>query len=166
MSIAHAQSGEPIDVRGEVVVQCLEGEVAVTASAKTRNLHAGELLYLPAGEPHSVEGVEDSSLLLSIMRPRKESEREASFDRDPEPKVSEENETMHARGVVLSVTQAIFFVTSLALLFVAAAGNIFAGVLVVGAVLVIVGCLHYWVWGRWMSPPIAKPRAPSPSSRR
>ncbi|HWG47903.1 MAG TPA: hypothetical protein VN688_34390 [Gemmataceae bacterium] len=152
MSIAHAPSGEPIDVGGEIVVQCLEGQVAITDSAQTQKLHAGELLYLPAGEPHSVKGVEPTSLLLSIQA--------------PEPNVSKENETIHARGMLLSVMQAVVLVAALALLFIAVAGNIFAGVLVVGAALVLVGCLHYWVWGRWMSPPIAQPRAHSPASHR
>lgn len=148
MSITHAPSGETLDVRGEIVVQCLEGEVAITDSAQTQNLHAGELLYLPAGEPHSVKGVENASLLLSIQ--------------DPEPNVSEENETIYARGAVLSVTQAVFLVISLALLFVAVASNIFAGLLVVSAVLGIVGCLHYWVWGRWMSPALLHPGRKEP----
>ncbi|HEY7152389.1 MAG TPA: cupin domain-containing protein [Gemmataceae bacterium] len=142
----------PHQARGEIVVQCLEGQVAITASARTQNLHAGELLYLPAGEPHSVKGVEPASLLLSIQ--------------NPGPNGSEENETIYARGSLLSVMQALVLVISLALLFIAVASNIFAGVLVIGVVLVIFGCLHYWLWGRWMSPPIAQPRAPSPASHR
>lgn len=177
MSILHAQSGETIDVRplgsalptarteallqskdvklirlivpsdkeipthearGETVVQCLEGEVAITASAKTQNLHAGELLYLPAGESPSVKGVEPASLLLSIQ--------------DADPNGSEDSEMIHARGVFLSVMQAAAWLISLGLLLVVAAGNVFAGALVIGVALVIFGCLHYWLWGRWMSP--------------
>src|SRR6185312_2903930 len=118
MSIAHAPSGEPIDVGGEIVVQCLEGQVAITDSAQTQKL--------PAGEPHSVEGVEPASILLPIQA--------------PEPNVSKENETIHARGMLLYVMQTVVLVAALALLFIAVAGNIFAGVLVVGAALVIVGC--------------------------
>jgi mannose-6-phosphate isomerase-like protein (cupin superfamily) len=163
MSLAHAQSVETIDVRplggtateipshqaeGEIVVECLEGQVAITASAKTQNLHAGELLYLHAGEPHSVKGVEPASLLLSIQ--------------DPEPNRSEENETIHARGALLSVMQAAVLVIALALLFVVAAGNIFAGGLIVSAALVIFGCLHYWLWGRWMSPALPHPGRKEP----
>lgn len=157
MSVVHERSGETVDVRGEIVVQCLEGQVAITDSARTQNLHAGELLYLPAGEPHSVEGVEDASLLLSIQLPHKASEAEVSSVQDRGPTVSVENETIYARGAVLSVTQAAFLVICLALLFVAVAGNIFVGVLVVGAVLAIFGCLHYWVWGRWMSSALPHP---------
>ncbi len=167
MSLAHAPSVEPLNVRSsetadmeilphkagsEIIVECLEGQVAITASTKTQNLHAGELLYLPAGESPSVKGVEPVSLLLSIQ--------------DAEPKGSEDNETIHARGVFLSVMQAAVLVIALALLFVVAAGNVFAGGLVVAVILALFGCLHYWVWGRWMSPPIAQPRAPSPPAHR
>ena len=56
--------------KGEIVVYCLEGRVAYTAFGKTHNLEAGKLLYLPTGEPHSVKGVEDASLLLTILLPK------------------------------------------------------------------------------------------------
>ena len=56
--------------KGEIVVQCLEGRVAFTAFGKTQQLEAGTLLYLPTGEPHTVKGVEDASLLLTILLPR------------------------------------------------------------------------------------------------
>ena len=56
--------------KGEIVVQCLEGKVAFTAFGKTQNLEAGKLLYLPTGEPHTVKGVEDASLLLTVLLPK------------------------------------------------------------------------------------------------
>jgi quercetin dioxygenase-like cupin family protein len=55
--------------KGEIVVQCLEGRVAFTAFGKTQDLEAGKLLYLPGGEPHSVRGIQNASLLLSILLP-------------------------------------------------------------------------------------------------
>lgn len=55
--------------KGELVVQCLEGKVAFTACGKTHDLEAGQLLYLPAGEPHSLRGIEDGSLLLTVLLP-------------------------------------------------------------------------------------------------
>jgi quercetin dioxygenase-like cupin family protein len=55
--------------KGEIVVYCLEGKVAYTAFGKTHHLEAGRLLYLPTGEPHSVQGVEDASLLLTVLLP-------------------------------------------------------------------------------------------------
>jgi quercetin dioxygenase-like cupin family protein len=56
--------------KGEIVVHCLEGCVNFTAFGKTQILEAGQLLYLPTGEPHSVEGIENASLLLTILLPR------------------------------------------------------------------------------------------------
>jgi nucleotide-binding universal stress UspA family protein/quercetin dioxygenase-like cupin family protein len=56
--------------RGMLVVHCLEGRVTLRAWGKARDLRAGELLYLPAGEPHSVMGVEDASLLLTAVLPK------------------------------------------------------------------------------------------------
>src|SRR5215469_1316138 len=66
-------AGKEIDehkAKGEIVVHCLEGRVAFTASGKTQNLEAGHLLYLPTGEPHSVQGIENASLLLTILLPK------------------------------------------------------------------------------------------------
>ncbi|QDU23485.1 cupin domain-containing protein [Urbifossiella limnaea] len=53
--------------KGDLVVHCLEGRVAFTAGGVTHDLGAGHLLCLPAGEPHSVRGVEDGSLLLTVV---------------------------------------------------------------------------------------------------
>ena len=56
--------------KGEIIVQCLEGRVAFTALGKTQTLEVGKLLYLPTGEPHSVKGVENASLLLTVLLPK------------------------------------------------------------------------------------------------
>ena len=53
--------------RGEITVHCLEGRVAFTVGETTRELEAGQLLYLPSGEPHSLHGMEDSSVLVTIL---------------------------------------------------------------------------------------------------
>ena len=55
---------------GEITVQCLEGRVAFTAEGKTQELTTGHLLLLAAGEPHAVKGIEDSSLLVTILLPK------------------------------------------------------------------------------------------------
>jgi quercetin dioxygenase-like cupin family protein len=57
--------------KGEIVVHCLEGRVAYTAFGKAHNLEAGKLLYLPTGEPHSIRGVEDASLLVTVLLPKR-----------------------------------------------------------------------------------------------
>jgi quercetin dioxygenase-like cupin family protein len=56
--------------KGEIVVQCLEGKVGFTAFGKTHDLEAGQLLYLPTGELHSVKGIDDASLLLTVLLPK------------------------------------------------------------------------------------------------
>lgn len=52
---------------GDITVQCLEGKIAFTALGKTDELSAGQMLYLNAGEPHSVKCIEDTSFLLTIL---------------------------------------------------------------------------------------------------
>jgi len=51
--------------RGDTIFQCLEGSVSVKAFGKTQALGAGSLLFLPRGEPHRIEAVEDSSVLMT-----------------------------------------------------------------------------------------------------
>ncbi len=59
----------PHKAKGEIVVQCLEGKIAFTTLGKTHELEAGHLIYLPTGELHSVRGIEDGSLLLTMLLP-------------------------------------------------------------------------------------------------
>lgn len=55
---------------GEITVQCLEGRIAFTAAGQTQELVAGQLLYLAAGAPHALTGLEDSSVLVTILLPK------------------------------------------------------------------------------------------------
>lgn len=52
---------------GEITVQCLEGSVLFHAMGKTLSMKAGEMLYLKSCEPHSVEAIEDASLLVTML---------------------------------------------------------------------------------------------------
>lgn len=52
---------------GDITVQCLEGQVDFTAEGRTQRLAPGQLLYLAAGAPHSLRGVENSSVLVTIL---------------------------------------------------------------------------------------------------
>ena len=54
-------------VPGNITLHCLEGRVALGLPASTLDLKSGDWVYLAGGEPHSVKGVEDSSLLLTIL---------------------------------------------------------------------------------------------------
>jgi quercetin dioxygenase-like cupin family protein len=52
---------------GAITVHCIEGRIAFTALGRTRELTAGELIYLPAETPHSVRCIENASFLLTIL---------------------------------------------------------------------------------------------------
>ncbi len=52
---------------GEITVQCIEGFVKFSSGGTSKDLTAGEMLYLSAKEPHAVEAVEDSSVLVTIL---------------------------------------------------------------------------------------------------
>lgn len=54
-------------VSGHVTLHCLEGRVSLGLEHSTIELNAGEWVYLAGGEPHSVKGIENSSLLLTIL---------------------------------------------------------------------------------------------------
>lgn len=52
---------------GEITVQCLEGRVTFTAGNTRQELEAGQLLYLSSEVPHALHGIEDASILLTIL---------------------------------------------------------------------------------------------------
>lgn len=54
---------------GEITVHCLEGRITFTAAGMTRELGAGQMIVLAAGEPHSLVGLEDSSVLVTKVVP-------------------------------------------------------------------------------------------------
>ena len=59
---------------GPITVQCLEGRVSFISQGRTQELDAGKFLYLGNAEPHSLKGIEDSSLLVTILLPKAESD--------------------------------------------------------------------------------------------
>jgi quercetin dioxygenase-like cupin family protein len=50
---------------GEITVHCLEGRIAFTSDGTTRELGPGQMILLAAGEPHSLVGLEDATLLVT-----------------------------------------------------------------------------------------------------
>ncbi|SFV10309.1 cupin domain-containing protein [Pseudoduganella namucuonensis] len=54
-------------VKGEVTLQCLQGELAITAHGRTTLLRAGEMLYLAACTPHMVQAEQDTLALKTIL---------------------------------------------------------------------------------------------------
>jgi quercetin dioxygenase-like cupin family protein len=54
---------------GEITVHCLEGRIAFTAAGLTREIGAGQLIVLSAGEPHSLVCLEDAVALVTKVNP-------------------------------------------------------------------------------------------------
>lgn len=54
-------------VPGAITVQCLEGVVEFTSPGRTQLLRAGQLVYLAEGDLHALKGIEDASVLVSIV---------------------------------------------------------------------------------------------------
>lgn len=57
----------PHRVEGEITVQCLEGRVSFDADGTMHELVQGQMLYLAGGATHALRGVEDSSVLVTIL---------------------------------------------------------------------------------------------------
>lgn len=63
------QAGKHIDTHrapGEAIIHCLEGHVELHLADGARSLSAGDMVYLPAAEPHSVTAAADSVLLVTL----------------------------------------------------------------------------------------------------
>jgi len=54
-------------VPGRITLQCIEGHAQLGLTDETIDLRAGNWVYLDGNEPHSVKGIEDASLLLTIL---------------------------------------------------------------------------------------------------
>ncbi len=67
-------------VAGEITIQCLEGRVAFTALGETCELTMGQILYLASNEPHSLRGIENSSVLVTYLLPHAKREMMPSPD--------------------------------------------------------------------------------------
>ena len=58
-------------VEGPITVHCLKGRAALTVGGTTHDLRAGHWLYLLGQDPHTLRGIEDSLVLLTIMFPQR-----------------------------------------------------------------------------------------------
>ena len=54
-------------VAGEITIQCLEGSVLVSTPGRSAALAGGEVMALPAREPHGLKALADSSLLVTVL---------------------------------------------------------------------------------------------------
>ncbi len=53
--------------QGDVVVQCLEGRITMIAAGNTYDLKPGQLLHLSLDDEFSLQGMEDSSVLVTLI---------------------------------------------------------------------------------------------------
>ncbi len=61
----------PHKVSGDVTIQCIEGVVAVS-SKEARTLQANQMLYLRGDEVHSLQALQDASVLLTLFLDRRD----------------------------------------------------------------------------------------------
>lgn len=54
-------------VEGPITVQCLQGEIAFSAGQDVHPVREGQWLFLPGGVPHTIMGVKDAIVLLTVM---------------------------------------------------------------------------------------------------
>ncbi len=54
-------------VPGNITLHCLEGRIELGLEDSSIELEADQWVYLDRGEPHSIKGIEDLSLLLTIL---------------------------------------------------------------------------------------------------
>lgn len=52
----------------DALVCCLEGQAEATISGRPVRLEQGEMVIMPAGEPHALKALEKSKMLLVMIR--------------------------------------------------------------------------------------------------
>ena len=52
----------------DALVQVLEGEVEITISGKLHCLQVGELILMPANQPHALKAIKRFKMLLTMIR--------------------------------------------------------------------------------------------------
>ncbi|MBM4331380.1 MAG: cupin domain-containing protein [Deltaproteobacteria bacterium] len=52
----------------DALVYILDGEVEITISRKPLRLHAGEMVIMPANQPHALRAVEKFKMILTMIR--------------------------------------------------------------------------------------------------
>jgi quercetin dioxygenase-like cupin family protein len=61
------QSSGYCQVPGPIVVHCIDGEIELLMPEGALAIRAGQLVYLLGGTKHSIRGVCDSTVLLTIV---------------------------------------------------------------------------------------------------
>lgn len=55
------------EAQGDLIVHCLEGRVSLFARGNDYDLAKGHLLHLLIDEPFSIRGIDDASVLLTLV---------------------------------------------------------------------------------------------------
>lgn len=57
----------PHQVPGEITVQCIEGSIEFTVGGTSQLMRAGQLVCVAGSAVHALKGVEDASVLVTIL---------------------------------------------------------------------------------------------------
>ncbi len=52
----------------DALVQVLEGEAEIMVSSQSHRVHGGEMILLPAGQPHALKAITRFKMLLTMIR--------------------------------------------------------------------------------------------------
>ncbi len=52
----------------DALVQVLEGEAEITISGEPHELHGGEMILMPAGQPHALKALRRFKMILTMIR--------------------------------------------------------------------------------------------------
>ncbi len=55
------------EAAGEIILHCVEGRISLAALETSCEMSGGELLYLALNEAFSIQGIEDSTVLATII---------------------------------------------------------------------------------------------------
>ena len=58
------------EAEGEVVLYCLQGQLLLSALGETHEIKGRELLYLSINEPFSIEAIDNSALMITVLMPK------------------------------------------------------------------------------------------------
>ena len=72
-------------VAGPITLHCIERQAALGLSNGTVGMRAGDWVHLECGAPHSVTGVKDTSMLLTILFMGNHPGSDATADNVEEP---------------------------------------------------------------------------------
>ena len=57
----------PHKVKGEITIQCLEGEIELVIDGQPQRMKAGQLVWLEGDADHALKAISNSSLLVTIV---------------------------------------------------------------------------------------------------